>query len=34
MLSVPYEDFMVVMNDPNHEKYKEYKGIRQTAKVL
>jgi len=34
MLKVPYETFMKVLEDPNNELFKEYKGIRQTAKVL
>jgi DNA polymerase-1 len=34
MLNVPYDEFMGVLSDPANEKYKEYKGIRQTAKVL
>lgn len=34
MLNVPYNEFMVVLSDKDHEKFKEYKGLRQTAKVL
>ncbi len=34
MLKVPYAEFMAVLSDKNHEKFKEYKGVRQTAKVL
>lgn len=34
MLKMPYEDFMAVLADKGHEKFKEYKGIRQSAKVL
>lgn len=34
MLKVSYDEFMAVLADKNHEKFKEYKGIRQTAKVL
>jgi DNA polymerase-1 len=34
MLKVPYNDFMAVLADKSHPKFKEYKGVRQTAKVL
>lgn len=34
MLKVPYEDFMVVMDDKKHSRHTEFKGIRQSAKVL
>jgi DNA polymerase-1 len=34
MLKVPYDDFMAVLADKAHPKFKEYKGVRQTAKVL
>lgn len=34
MLKVSYDDFMAVLADKNHPQFKEYKGVRQTAKVL
>lgn len=34
MLKMPYDDFMAVLADKSNEKFKEYKGIRQSAKVL
>lgn len=34
MLKVHYSEFMAVLADKSHEKFKEYKGIRQSAKVL
>ena len=34
MLKVPYEDFMIVMDNKEHPRHDEFKGIRQSAKVL
>jgi DNA polymerase-1 len=34
MIGVPYQDFINVLADKSHEKQKEYKNLRQTAKIL
>lgn len=34
MLKVSYDDFMAVLSDKGHPNFKEYKSVRQTAKVL
>ena len=32
--NLPYEEFMKILRDPSHERHKEFKDIRKTAKVV